>query len=100
MGAMHVIRTLCEGASGVAVYAGDLNAERLAGLGKLAAPLAEQNNVTYVGYNPAKDKLEGTFDYTVVMVPVAALAAQAVDRRAPRRSSTCSPAFPPTPRPH
>jgi len=78
MGAMHVIRTLCQGVPGVAVYAGDLSAERLAGLSKLTAPLAEKNKLTYVGYNPAKDKLEGTFDYTVVMVPVAALAAQAI----------------------
>ena len=78
MGAMHVIRTLCQGAPGVAVYAGDLNDERLAGLSKLAAPLAEKNRLTYVGYNPAKDKLDGTFDYSVVMVPVAALASQAI----------------------
>ena len=83
MGAMHVIRILCQGASDVAVYAGDLNEERLARLSKLAAPLAEKNGLTFVSYNPAKDALDGTFNYTLVVVPVAALAAQAIASSSP-----------------
>ena len=55
MGTMHVIRDLCQGAPGVAVYAGDLNDERLAGLSALASPLAQKNGLTFAAYNPAKN---------------------------------------------
>jgi threonine dehydrogenase-like Zn-dependent dehydrogenase len=78
MGTMHVIRDLCQGAEGVTVYAGDLNDERLAGLGALASPLAEKNGVTLRPYNPAKNPPGVAFDYVVLMAPVAALAAEAV----------------------
>jgi len=78
MGAMHVIRDLCLGVPGVTVYAGDLNDERLARLGDLAQPLAEQHRVGYRGYNPSKAQPGEAFNYTVLMAPVPALAAQAV----------------------
>lgn len=84
MGTMHVIRVLCQGVPDVTVYAGDLNDERLAGLGNLAAPLAEQHRVGYRGYNPSKAQPGEAFDYTVLMAPVPALAAQAVVAAAPK----------------
>ncbi|HYA75006.1 MAG TPA: alcohol dehydrogenase catalytic domain-containing protein [Roseiarcus sp.] len=78
MGTMHVIRLLCQGAPDVTVYAGDLNDERLAALRDLAWPLARKNRAAFHSYNPSKDSLNQTFNYIVVMAPVATLAAQAV----------------------
>jgi threonine dehydrogenase-like Zn-dependent dehydrogenase len=84
MGTMHVIRDLCQGVPGVTVFAGDLSDERLAALRKLAEPLARKNRLTLRPYNPSKDKLADKFDYVVLMAPVPALAAQAVQTAAPR----------------
>jgi len=84
MGAMHVIRDLCQGVPEVTVYAGDLNDARLAGLDKLAAPLADQHRVGYHGYNPSKAQPSEAFNYTVLMAPVPALVALAVVASAPR----------------
>ena len=84
MGTMHVIRLLCQGVADVTVYAGDLNDERLAGLNRLAAPLAQTNRVAYRGYNPSKGDPGEAFDYTVLMAPIPALAAAAVAASAPK----------------
>jgi threonine dehydrogenase-like Zn-dependent dehydrogenase len=84
MGTMHVIRLLSSGTPGVTVYAGDLNEERLAGLRALAEPLAREKDLTLSCYNPAKDSPGLAFDYIVVMAPVPALVAQAVDAAAKR----------------
>ena len=84
MGTMHVIRDLCHGVPGVAVFAGDLSDERLAVLRDLAEPLARKNKLTITTYNPSKDKRADKFDYIVLMAPVPALAAQAVLAAAPR----------------
>ena len=84
MGTMHVIRDLCQGARGVAVFAGDLSDERLASLKQLAAPLADKSKLALHTYNPSKDKLAGKFNYVVLMAPVPALVAQAVKDAAPR----------------
>jgi threonine dehydrogenase-like Zn-dependent dehydrogenase len=78
MGTMHVIRDLCRGVPDVAVYAGDLNDERLAELRDLAGPLARRNQVAFHSYNPSKDSLDETFNYIVLMAPVAALVGQAI----------------------
>jgi threonine dehydrogenase-like Zn-dependent dehydrogenase len=83
MGAMHVIRNLCQGVSGITVFAGDLSDDRLAALQKLAEPLAAKNNVTLRSYNPSKDKPPGPFNYIVLMAPVPALVSQAVQDAAP-----------------
>jgi threonine dehydrogenase-like Zn-dependent dehydrogenase len=82
MGTMHVIRLLCQGAPGVTVCAGDLNDERLAKLRDLALPLAQKNKVVFRSYNPAKDSLGLAFDYVVLMAPIPALVAEAVDAAA------------------
>ena len=84
MGTMHVIRLLCQGVPGLTVYGGDLNEDRLAGLGKLAAPLAEEHHLSYRGYDPSKAPPGEAFDYTVLMVPVPALVAAAVTASAPK----------------
>jgi L-sorbose 1-phosphate reductase len=84
MGTMHVVRLLSRGTPGVTVYAGDINEERLAGLRDLAESLAKEKGVALRSYNPAKDSLGVAFDYIVVMAPVPALVAQAVETAAKR----------------
>jgi hypothetical protein len=84
MGTMHVIRDLCQGVSGVTVFAGDLSDDRLTVLKKLAQPLADKNKLGLRTYNPSKDKLAEAFNYIVLMAPVPALVAQAVKEAAPK----------------
>jgi len=84
MGMMHVIRNICQGIEGVSVFAGDVDDNRLAGLTKIAAPLAKKNGVKYKSYNPTKENTAESFDYTVLMVPVAELAAASVHSAAER----------------
>jgi L-sorbose 1-phosphate reductase len=83
MGTMHVIRDLCQGVAGVTVFAGDMNDDRLAVLQKLAEPLAGKNKLTLRPYNPSREKLADKFNYIVLMAPVPALVAQAVQDAAP-----------------
>jgi len=78
MGMMHVIRNICQGVEGVSVYGSDVDDGRLAALTKIAAPLAEKNNVQYKPYNPTKEQTAETFDYTAIMAPIPALVAAAV----------------------
>jgi len=80
MGAMHIIRDICQGVEDVTIFAGDLDDNRLAKLNTLAKPLAEKNKVSYNFYNPSKNKPQEKFDYTVLMAPVGALVAQAVEQ--------------------
>ncbi len=84
MGMMHVIRNLCQGVEGVSVFAGDLDDNRLAALTKIAAPLAQENGVDYQAYNAKQPPKDEQFDYSVLMAPVPALVAQAVEDAAPR----------------
>jgi threonine dehydrogenase-like Zn-dependent dehydrogenase len=78
MGMMHVIRNICQGVEGVSVFAGDIDDDRLEILTRIAGPLAEKNAIRYVAYNPAKQKISETFDYTVLMAPVPELVAASV----------------------
>ena len=73
MGTMHVIRNICQGIEGISIFAGDQDESRLAALSKKAEPLAKKHNVRYQPYNPTKEKLTDTFNYTVLMVPVSEL---------------------------
>lgn len=84
MGVMHVIRSISLGLKDTAVYAGDLNPDRLAGLARLAAPLAEAKGVRFQAINPAADKIDEPLDYIVLMVPVAALIGPALVAAAPK----------------
>jgi threonine dehydrogenase-like Zn-dependent dehydrogenase len=78
MGMMHVIRNICQGVEGVSVFAGDIDDDRLEILTRIAGPLAEKNAIRYVAYNPAKQKISETFDYTVLMAPVPELVAASI----------------------
>jgi threonine dehydrogenase-like Zn-dependent dehydrogenase len=84
MGMMHVIRNICQGVEGVSVYAGDVDDGRLAALTKVAAPLAQRNDLEYKPYNPTKEETPEEFDYTALMAPVPALVAAAVRGAAER----------------
>jgi len=82
MGVMHVIRNLCQGVGDISIYAGDMDDERLAELTKKAKPFAKKYNLVYKTYNPAKEKREEEFDYTILMVPAAKLVNEAVGKSA------------------
>jgi threonine dehydrogenase-like Zn-dependent dehydrogenase len=84
LGAMHVIRNICQEVKGVSVFAAELDESRLAALSEIVAPLAEKNNVTYKPYNPAKTKTADAFDYTVLMAPFPKLLADSVKNAAKR----------------
>jgi threonine dehydrogenase-like Zn-dependent dehydrogenase len=82
MGMMHVIRNICQGVEGVSMCASDVDDNRLATLTKIAAPLAENNAVTYRTFNPTKEKIDEAFDYTALMAPVPALVTDSVTNAA------------------
>jgi len=84
MGMMHVVRNICQGVKGVSVFAGDLDDNRLNTLTRIAAPLAKKNAVEYKTYNPTKDEISETFDYTVLMAPLPKLVAASVHSAAER----------------
>ncbi len=83
MGVMHVLRTVSLGPEGVRVFAADLDASRLARLRSLGDGLAQQTGVSLHTYNPTQDPVAEAFTYVVVMVPVPALIAQAVQTAGP-----------------
>jgi threonine dehydrogenase-like Zn-dependent dehydrogenase len=82
MGVMHVIRSICQGIDGIRVSATDVDEARLVILKRIAEPLAHSNGVGFDAYNAARDAIAESFDYTVVMVPIPALVAEAVSRSA------------------
>ncbi|MCP4257540.1 MAG: alcohol dehydrogenase catalytic domain-containing protein [Planctomycetes bacterium] len=84
MGMMHVIRNICQDVEDVSLFASDVDDNRLATLTKIAAPIAEQNAVTYRTFNPTKEKINEAFDYTALMAPVPALVAASVISSAER----------------
>jgi threonine dehydrogenase-like Zn-dependent dehydrogenase len=78
MGAMNVVRNICQGVEGISIFAGDMDENRLALLSQKAEAIAKKNHVRYSAYNPGKEEIPGGFDYTVLMVPEAELVAGAV----------------------
>lgn len=78
MGTMHVVRSICQDIEGVSVFAGDVDETRLAALTKIAAPLAQRNGVEVRSYNPGRDEISESFDYTVLMAPMPELVARSV----------------------
>lgn len=78
MGTMHVIRNICQGVENVSVFAADVDDDRLSALTKIAAPLAKKNNIDYQPYNPTRDNIAHSFDYTVLMAPIPDLVVAAV----------------------
>ncbi len=83
MGLMHVVRNICQGVEGVSIFAGDVDDERLAGLTKIAEPLAKKNAVAYLAYNPTRGKITEDFDYAALMAPIPDLVTAAVKDAAP-----------------
>ena len=79
MGQMHVIRNLCTGHDDVSVVATDFDAQRLAGLTRIAQPLADKNQVAYRAVNTKEETPTETFSYIALMAPVATLVASAID---------------------
>jgi len=79
-----VIRSICQGVEGVSVFAGDVDGTRLAALTKIAGPLARKNGIEYKPYNPARQKIAETFDYTALMAPIPDLVAASVHSAAER----------------
>lgn len=84
MGAMHVIRNVCQGVAGVAVFAGDVDDVRLAALTRIVQPLAEKNDVEYRAYNAKSEGTPDDITYTAIMAPVPDLVAAAVQNSARR----------------
>lgn len=82
MGMMHVIRALSLGLPAVSVFAGDVNDERLAVLRRICEPLANAQGIPLRPYNPQKEPLREPCSYIVIMAPVPALVAQAVENAA------------------
>lgn len=83
MGAMHVIRNLCQGVAPISVWGGDLSRERLAMLDKMVRPLAERGGMEFHAYLANREPPSVPFDYTALMVPSPALVAEAIGRSAP-----------------
>lgn len=78
MGMMHVIRNICQGIDGISIFAGDVDDRRLRILERIAGPIAKKNKVELSFYNPEYNKPRVEFDYTVIMAPLPALAAEAI----------------------
>ncbi len=70
MGAMHVIRDICQGVPDVEVFAADLDDHRIGLLNRIAEPMARQRKVGYHHYNPSRGKPNVAFNYTALMAPV------------------------------
>lgn len=83
MGQMHVIRDLCARLPGIVMTAVDFDDVRLASLMDKARPMAKANQATITTLNPKNETLKGPFSYQVVMAPVGALVADAINNSAP-----------------
>jgi len=82
MGLMHVIRAITLGVEGVSVRVSDIDAERLAALRAVAGPMAKNHNVDLADVSAGAGGCSESFDYTVIMAPVAALVSEAVQAAA------------------
>lgn len=77
MGVMHVVRNICQGVSGIAVYASDLSDERLDNLRSIAGASSDEFGVPLHTFNPKTQTPDADFSYIAVMAPVPALVAAA-----------------------
>ncbi|TVS13733.1 MAG: alcohol dehydrogenase [Planctomycetaceae bacterium] len=80
MGQMQVIRIVCLGKSGLQVVGTDFEDARLDSLLRKADPMAKANGVALRLVNPQQSPLEETFTYFVLMAPVGALVADAIQQ--------------------
>jgi threonine dehydrogenase-like Zn-dependent dehydrogenase len=83
MGLMHVVRSISGGWENLFVAGVDIDDARLAHLERLAGPLARERGVGLEVTNSKTTTLEPGFSYVAVMVPAAALVAQALYLAAP-----------------
>lgn len=83
MGQMHVMRMIASGKTNLTLVATDFDEKRLANLRKKAEPMARSRPVDLKWINPAKDPVDGPFDYVALMAPVPALVADAIEKSAP-----------------
>ncbi len=80
MGQMQVIRIVCLGKSGLQVVGTDFEDARLDSLLCKADPMAKANGVALRLVNPQHTPLEGSFTYFVLMAPIGALVADAIQQ--------------------
>lgn len=79
MGQMHAIRALTSGIQGLSIACTGRNSERLEHLRTLVRPMAEASGIEVRAINVAETDLESGYTHINVMVPDAALVAEAVD---------------------
>ncbi len=80
MGQMQVIRIVCLGKYGLQVVGTDFEDARLESLLRKAEPMARINDVALRLVNPQRTPLDETFTYFVLMAPVGALVANAIQQ--------------------
>ena len=80
MGQMQLLRAVSLGSDGMQVVGTDFEDARLESLRRKAEPMAQANGVTLRLVNPQQTRLEESFTYIVLMAPVAALVAQAIQQ--------------------
>ena len=80
MGQMQVIRIVCLGKRGLHVVGTDFEDARLESLRRKAEPMAKVNDVALRLVNPQNTPLDETFTYLVLMAPVGALVANAIQQ--------------------
>jgi threonine dehydrogenase-like Zn-dependent dehydrogenase len=78
MGQMHVIRALCLNAPGISLVCTDVDDARLEALRIKAMPLSEKRKLPLRFLNTRKDPLGGSYSYFILLVPAAALVAEAI----------------------
>ena len=82
MGQMHVIRNICRGVRGVSVVGTDLDDRRIEALRRKAEPMAKADGVALRLANPQNEQLKERFTYFVLMTPLGALLADAIEKAA------------------
>jgi L-sorbose 1-phosphate reductase len=80
MGQMQVIRIVCLGKHGLQVVGTDFEDARLESLLRKAEPMARVNDVALRLINPQRTPLDEAFTYFVLMAPVGALVASAIQQ--------------------
>jgi len=80
MGQMQLLRAVSLGSAGMQVVGTDFEDARLESLRRKAEPMARARGVTLRLINPQQTPLEERFSYIVLMAPVAALVAQAIQQ--------------------
>ncbi len=78
MGQMHTLRIISSGRKNLSVTATDFDDRRLKSLERKVAVLAREHSVELSFINPQENPLTEKFSYSVIMVPLGELVAQAV----------------------